>query len=73
MEFKNALKQYNYKILDTVNNGNGQSIIIYFKPKEKKEPTKEEPTKEKNEKPHYNNSIPPTIYFGAKHLPNSST
>ncbi|MEX1383972.1 DUF5686 family protein [Lutibacter sp.] len=34
---KNALKKYNYKILDTINNGNGQSIIIYFKPKEKKE------------------------------------
>lgn len=33
----NALKKYNYKILDTVNNGNGSSIIIYFKPKEKKE------------------------------------
>ncbi len=34
---KNALKQYNYKILDTINNGNGKSIIIYFKPKENKE------------------------------------
>ena len=34
---ENALKKYNYKILDTTNNGNGQSIIIYFKPKEKKE------------------------------------
>ncbi|REE83217.1 carboxypeptidase-like protein [Lutibacter oceani] len=33
----NALKQYNYKILDTINNGIGESIIIYFKPKEKKE------------------------------------
>jgi hypothetical protein len=33
----NALKHYNYKILDTINNGNGNSIIIHFKPKEKKE------------------------------------
>ncbi|SNR73831.1 DUF5686 and carboxypeptidase-like regulatory domain-containing protein [Lutibacter flavus] len=33
----NALKHYNYKILDTINNGNGESILIYFKPKEKKE------------------------------------
>ena len=32
-----ALKQYNYKILDTVTNENGNSILIYFKPKEKKE------------------------------------
>lgn len=32
-----ALKQYNYKILDTVSNENGNSILIYFKPKEKKE------------------------------------
>lgn len=31
----NALKKYNYKILDTVNNGNGTSILIHFKPKEK--------------------------------------
>lgn len=34
---KNALKQYNYKILDTVSTKNGNSILIYFKPKEKKE------------------------------------
>jgi hypothetical protein len=33
----NALKQYNYKILDTVTTENGNSILIYFKPKEKKE------------------------------------
>tara|TARA_R110001583_G_scaffold103190_2_gene250337 strand:- start:2011 stop:4518 length:2508 start_codon:yes stop_codon:yes gene_type:complete len=33
----NALKHYNYKILDTLNNGNGESILVYFKPKEKKE------------------------------------
>ncbi len=33
----NALKQYNYKILDTVSTENGNSILIYFKPKEKKE------------------------------------
>jgi hypothetical protein len=33
----NALKQYNYKILDTISNENGTSIIIYFKPKEKKD------------------------------------
>ena len=32
----NALKQYNYKILDTVTTENGNSILIYFKPKEKK-------------------------------------
>jgi len=32
-----ALKQYNYKILDTVSTENGNSILIYFKPKEKKE------------------------------------
>ena len=34
---KNALKKYNYKILDTVSNGNRQSYMIYFKPKEKEE------------------------------------
>lgn len=34
---KNAIKQYHYKILDTVNNGHGKSYIIYFKPKKKKE------------------------------------
>lgn len=34
---KNALKEYNYKILDTVENGVGESYLIYFKPKEKKE------------------------------------
>lgn len=33
----NGLKHYNYKILDTVANKNGNSILIYFKPKEKKE------------------------------------
>jgi hypothetical protein len=33
---KNALKHYNYKILDTVSNSNGRSILIYYKPKEKK-------------------------------------
>ncbi|WP_372793355.1 DUF5686 family protein [Lutibacter sp.] len=32
----NALKHYNYKILDTVSTENGNSILIYFKPKEKK-------------------------------------
>jgi len=32
-----ALKQYNYKILDTVDTENGNSMLIYFKPKEKKE------------------------------------
>lgn len=32
----NALKQYNYKILDTVSTKNGNSILIYFKPKENK-------------------------------------
>lgn len=31
----NALKKYNYKILDTVKNSNGNSILIYFKPKKK--------------------------------------
>jgi hypothetical protein len=31
----NALKKYDYKILDTVGNENGTSILIYFKPKEK--------------------------------------
>jgi hypothetical protein len=31
----NAIKKYNYKILDTVNNGNGSSFLIHFKPKEK--------------------------------------
>ena len=34
---KNALKHYNYKILDTINNGKSKSFIIYFKPKENKE------------------------------------
>jgi len=34
---KNALKHYNYKILDTISNSYGKSILIYFKPKEKKE------------------------------------
>lgn len=33
----NALKQYNYKILDTVSTENGNSMLIYFKPKKKKE------------------------------------
>ncbi len=33
----NALKQYNYKILDTVASKSGNSILIYFKPKIKKE------------------------------------
>ena len=33
----NALKQYNYKILDTVKNEVGTSYIIYFKPKKTKE------------------------------------
>jgi hypothetical protein len=33
----NALKHYNYKILDTVKNEKGNSILIHFKPKEKKE------------------------------------
>ena len=32
-----ALKTYNYKILDTVKTASGSSILIYFKPKEKKE------------------------------------
>lgn len=32
-----ALKTYNYKILDTVKTESGSSILIYFKPKEKKE------------------------------------
>ncbi len=31
----NALKKYNYKILDTVKNENGNSFLIHFKPKEK--------------------------------------
>lgn len=34
---KNALKHYNYKILDTIQNSIGKSLLIYFKPKEKKE------------------------------------
>lgn len=34
---KNALKEYNYKILDTVSNGIGESFMIYFKPKQKRE------------------------------------
>ena len=29
----NALKYYSYKILDTVNNSVGKSIVVYFKPK----------------------------------------
>ncbi|UMB60020.1 DUF5686 and carboxypeptidase regulatory-like domain-containing protein [Lutibacter sp. A80] len=33
----NALKKYNYKILDTINNANGKSIIIHFKQKEVKQ------------------------------------
>ena len=33
----NALKHYNYKILDTVNNKVRSSYLIYFKPKVKKE------------------------------------
>ena len=33
----NALKHYNYKILDTLKNEKGSSILVYFKPKEKKE------------------------------------
>ena len=33
----NAIKQYNYKILDTVSNGHGDSYIIHFKPIKKKE------------------------------------
>lgn len=33
----NALKKYNYKILDTVKNVYGKSILIHFKPKVKKE------------------------------------
>ena len=33
----NALKHYNYKILDTVKTASGNSILIYFKPKELKE------------------------------------
>ncbi|MFZ2284526.1 MAG: DUF5686 family protein [Lutibacter sp.] len=33
----NALKHYNYKILDTVKTESGNSILIYFKPKELKE------------------------------------
>ncbi|WP_298264734.1 DUF5686 and carboxypeptidase-like regulatory domain-containing protein [uncultured Lutibacter sp.] len=32
---KQALKYYNYKILDTVKNEIGHSILIYFKPKKK--------------------------------------
>lgn len=31
----NAIKKYNYKILDTVVNQHGESYMIYFKPKEK--------------------------------------
>lgn len=34
---KNALRHYNYKILDTISNSKNQSILVYFKPKEKKE------------------------------------
>ncbi len=34
---ENALKTYNYKILDTVKTESGNSILIYFKPKERKE------------------------------------
>ena len=33
----NAIIQYNYKILDTVSNGHGNSYIIHFKPIKKKE------------------------------------
>jgi len=33
----NAIKQYRYKILDTVKNEHGNSYIIYFKPIKKKE------------------------------------
>jgi len=33
----NAIKQYSYKILDTVKNEHGNSYIIYFKPIKKKE------------------------------------
>ena len=33
---KNALKQYQYKILDTVDNGHGNSYLIYFKPTKEK-------------------------------------
>jgi hypothetical protein len=32
----NALKQYQYQLLDTVNNGHGTSYLIYFKPTKKK-------------------------------------
>ena len=32
-----ALKTYNYKILDTAKTASGSSFLIYFKPKEKKE------------------------------------
>lgn len=32
----NALRQYNYKILDTIDNGHGQSILIHYKPTKKK-------------------------------------
>ncbi len=32
---KNALKTYDYQILDTINNTNGESFMIYFKPKKK--------------------------------------
>lgn len=31
----NALKYYNYQILDTIKNGNGNSYMIHFKPKKK--------------------------------------
>jgi len=34
---KNALKQYNYKILDTVKDENGYSYVIHFKPIKNKE------------------------------------
>ncbi|MFK5878657.1 MAG: DUF5686 family protein [Flavobacteriaceae bacterium] len=33
----NALKQYDYKILDTVKNTQGNSFMIYYKPKKKKD------------------------------------
>ncbi len=33
----NAMKQYHYKILDTVKTASGSSILVYFKPKESKE------------------------------------
>ena len=32
-----ALKKYDYKILDTINNNHGKSFMIYYKPKNKEE------------------------------------